>query len=142
MNRSIMALVSGGVRFPAGDMPVSPRQRKGTMKTLRGVAQRDPSGTLSIITLLAAPVAALLGKPEFAPVFVAVAAAILGLRTQVTPAKKADETVTFATTQAALAVARDLTDGSAGAAGDITGPAAAVVDLAVESTGRLVAARR
>lgn len=112
------------------------------MKALRRYAERDPSGFLSILTILAAPVAALAGHPEFAPVFVALAAAVLGLRTQVTPARKADANVEFAATQAALAVANNLTDGTAGAVGEITGPAAAVVDLALEQTGRLVAAKR
>ncbi len=112
------------------------------MRAIRRYAQRDPSGTLSFLTLLAAPVAALAGRAEFAPVFVALAAAILGLRTQVTPARRAEETTQFAATQAALAVAHNLADGTAGAVGEITGPAAAVVDLAVEQTGRLVAAKR
>lgn len=112
------------------------------MKTLRGWVQKDPSGALSLLTLLAAPVAAAIGRPEFAPVFVAVAGAVLGLRTQVTPTKKAEATATFAATQAALAVARDLTDGTAGAAGDLTAAGGAVVDMAVETAGRLAAARR
>lgn len=107
------------------------------MKTLRSFAQRDPSGTLSILALLAAPVAALVGHSEFAPVFVAVAAAILGLRTQVTPAKKAAEMTTKAATTAALEVAKNLTDGTAGAIGEITGSAAGVVDQALETVAGL-----
>lgn len=112
------------------------------MKALRRYAQRDPSGTLSIITLLAAPVAALAGKPEFAPVFVALAAAVLGLRTQVTPAKRAESNVEFASTQAALMVAQNLTDGTAGAAGELSPAAGAVIDVALENVNRLVAAKR
>lgn len=98
------------------------------MGFIRGIAQRDPSGVLSIITLLAAPVAALFGHPEFAPVFVAVAAALLGLRTQVTPQVKVQAAVDMAATQAAVEVAKNLTSDTAGAAGVVTGPAAKVVD--------------
>ncbi len=112
------------------------------MRTIHGWARKDPSGALSLVTALAAPVAALIGRPEFAPVFIALAAAVLGLRTQVTPVVKAEETRQFATTQAAVTVARDLTDGTAGDAGELTGPAAAVIDMAVETTNRLVEARR
>lgn len=106
------------------------------MNALRTFAQRDPSGTLSILTLLAAPVAALVGHPEFAPVFVAVAAAVLGLRTQVTPARKAEEQASRAAATAALEVARNLTDGTAGAAGQISDQAARVVDDALEFVAR------
>lgn len=112
------------------------------MKQIRVFAQRDPSGTLTILTILGAPIAALAGHPEFAPVFVALAAAVLGLRTQVTPARRADDNVALAATQAAMETARNLTDGTAGGAGDVTGPAAAVVDIAVETAQRLVAAKR
>lgn len=112
------------------------------MKWLRRWVTRDPSGALTVITALAGGVAGALRRPDLTGVLVVVAGAILGLRTQVTPAKRAAENTQFAATQAALAVARDLTDGTAGAAGELTGPAAAVVDMAVESTGRLVAAKR
>lgn len=112
------------------------------MKLIRGFAQRDPSGTLSILTLLAAPVAALAGHPEFAPVFVAVAAAILGLRTQVTPAKKAEATAQQAATTAAIEVAKNLTDTTAGAAGEVTGAAARVVDEALEAVTGLIGGKR
>ena len=112
------------------------------MKALKRFVERDPSGALALLTALAGAVCAAAGRPEFAPVLVAAAAAIIGLRTQVTPAKKADELIQFASTQAALATAQNLTDGTAGQVGEITGPAAAVVDLALEQTGRLVAAKR
>lgn len=98
------------------------------MSLIRGIAQKDPSGVLSILTLLAAPVAALFHHPEFAPVFVALAAAILGLRTQVTPVAKAQEATTQAATTAAIEVAKSITSDIAGAPGELTGGAAKVVD--------------
>lgn len=103
------------------------------MKLIRSFAKNDPSGTLSILTLLAAPIAALLGHPEYAPVFVAIAAAILGLRTQVTPTKKADEEKAKALTTVALEVAKNLDAAIAGGVGEITGQAARVVDEALEA---------
>lgn len=112
------------------------------MRTIRRFARKDPSGTLALLNAAAAVAAALVGYPEFAPVFVAAGVAVLGLRTQVTPTRKADETLQVATTQVALDVASNLTDGSAGTVGEITGPGAAVVDLALEHANRLVAARR
>lgn len=93
--------------------------------------QRDPSGVLSVITLAAAPIAAALGHPEFAPVFVAVAALVLGLRTQVTPTVKAAEATVQATTAVALEVARNLSDGEVGGVGQVTEAAARVVNEAL-----------
>lgn len=109
------------------------------MSLIRGIAQKDPSGILSLLTLAAAPVAALFHHPEFAPVFVALAAAILGLRTQVTPTSKAAAVTSQAAATAAIEVARNLTADTAGAAGEVTGAAAGVVDQVLEAVGGLTA---
>jgi hypothetical protein len=81
---------------------------------------------------------ALAGHPEFAPVLVAVGAAFLGVRTQVVPTGKAAEMTTMAATQAAIEVAKGLTDGTAGAVGEVTGAAAGVVDQALETVAGLI----
>lgn len=108
------------------------------MGFIQGIAKRDPSGVLSILSFLAAPVAALFHHPEFAPVFVAVAAALLGLRTQVTPVGKAQAATAEAATAAAIEVAKNLTSDTAGAAGVVTGQAAKVIDEVLGSvTGAL-----
>lgn len=102
------------------------------MGALRRLIQRDPSGIATVVNLVAAAVAAAVGRPEFAPVFVAVAGLILGVRTQVTPVAKAAEERNQALTTVALDVARNLTDGTAGAPGQINAVAAGVVDSALE----------
>lgn len=104
------------------------------MKFVKAFAQRDPSGTLSILSLVAAPIAALAGHPEFAPVFVAVAAAVLGLRTKVTPTGKAKEGIAVAAAEAATTVARDLDEVVVGTAGEVTDAARDVVSNAVDET--------
>lgn len=101
------------------------------MTAIRRLVQRDPSGVLTVVNLLAAAAAAAVGRAEFTPVFVAVAGLVLGLRTQVTPTVKAAEETAQAVTNVALEVAKNLTDGTAGAFGEITGPAARVVDDAL-----------
>lgn len=101
------------------------------MTAIRRFAQRDPSGVLTVINLVAAAVAAALGHPEFTPVFVAIAGLVLGLRTQVTPMAKANETAVAAARQAAVATAANLVDGTAGTVGEITDQATQVVNEAV-----------
>lgn len=108
------------------------------MGFIQAVAKRDPSGVLSILTFLAAPVAALFGHPEFAPVFVAVAAAILGLRTQVVPTGKAKETALEAAGEAASHVAINLTSGSAGKVGEVTDRGVVVVEDALQAASGLI----
>src|SRR5262245_6131310 len=99
------------------------------MGKLRALVKNDPSGVLTLVNVAAGAAAAALGHPEFTPVFVAVAALVLGLRTQVTPTTKADK----ALTAVALDVAKNLTVDNAGAAGEITGPAAGIIDAALEA---------
>lgn len=94
------------------------------MTAIRRLVQRDPSGVLTVVNLIAGAVAAALGRPELSGVLVVVAGLILGLRTQVTPVAKAAEQTNRAAATAALEVARNLTDGTAGAAGEISGAAA------------------
>jgi hypothetical protein len=108
------------------------------VKLVKRLAQTEPAATLAVLSWAAAAVMGLAGHPEFAPVLVAVGAALLGLRTQVVPKAKAAETTSQAATQAAMEVAKNLTDGTAGAVGEVTGAAAGVVDDALTLVGGLV----
>jgi hypothetical protein len=87
---------------------------------------------------VAGAVCAVFGKPEFTPVLVAAGLLMLGIRSQVTPVKTATETTTLAATQAAVTVAKNLTDGTAGAVGEVTGAAAGVVDDALQAVSGLI----
>lgn len=112
------------------------------MKFIRGIIQREPAASLTILSWAAGAAMALAGHPEIAPVLVAVGAAFLGLRTQVVPKGKAAEVTTMAATQAAIEVAKNLTDGTAGAVGEVTGAAAGVVDQALETVTGLIGGKR
>lgn len=111
------------------------------MTSIRRLAQRDPSGLLTVINLVAGAVAAALGRPEFTPVFVAVAGLVLGLRTQVTPVAKANETAVSAARQAAMATAANLGDGTAGRLGEVTDRGTEVINEAVGMVSDLLAKR-
>lgn len=111
------------------------------MSLIRGIAQKDPSGILSFLTLLAAPIAALFHHPEFAPVFVALAAAVLGLRTQVTPVDKARGAAVDVAAAAASSVAENLSATAAGKVGEVTERGAQVVDDAVSLATHLIAGK-
>lgn len=108
------------------------------MKFIKKLAQTEPAATLTVLSWAAAAGMGLAGYPEFAPVLVAVGAAFLGLRTQVVPKQKHEEVTTMAATQAAIEVAKGLTDGTAGAVGEVTGAAAGVVDQALETVSNLI----
>lgn len=102
------------------------------MKLIKKLAQTEPAATLAVLSWAAGAGMALAGHPEFAPVLVAVGAALLGLRTQVVPKGVAAETTAQAATQAAITVAKNLSNKTAGAVGEVTGAAAKVVDDALE----------
>ena len=108
------------------------------MKFVKKLAQQEPAATCTVISWVAGAACALFGKPEFAPILVAAGLMCLGIRTQVTPTVKAQETTTQAATQAAIEVAKGLTDGTAGAVGEVTGAAAGVVDAALERVSGLI----
>lgn len=112
------------------------------MSLIRNIVQREPAATLTILSWAAGAGCALAGHPEFAPVLVAVGAALLGLRTQVVPKGVAAAETSQAATQAAITVAKNLTDGTAGAVGEVTGPAAKVVDDALELVQGLIGRKR
>lgn len=112
------------------------------MRLVKTLAQKEPAATLAVLSWAAGAGMALAGHPEFAPVLVAVGAALLGLRTRVVPKGVAAETTQQAATQAAIEVAKNLTDGTAGAVGEVTGPAAKVVDDALELVSGLIGAKK
>jgi hypothetical protein len=112
------------------------------MGMIRRVAQNEPAATLTVLSWVAAVACGLFGHPEFSPVLVAVGALTLGVRTQVVPKAKAAEVTTQAATHAAIEVAKNLTDGTAGAVGEVTGSAAAVVDAALESVSGLLGGKK
>jgi hypothetical protein len=112
------------------------------MGTIRRVAQDEPAATLTVLSWAAAVACGLAGHAEFAPVLVAVGAAFLGVRTQVVPKGKAAEATSQAATQAAITVAKNLTDGTAGAVGEVTGAAAKVVDDALENVAGLLGGKK
>jgi hypothetical protein len=112
------------------------------VQLIRTLARKEPAATLAVLSWAAGATMALAGKPEFAPVLVAVGAALLGLRTQVVPKAKAAETTTQAATQAAMEVAKNLTDGTAGAVGELTGAAAGVVDDALALVAGLTGGKK
>lgn len=108
------------------------------MNLLRGAVQREPALTLTVLSWAAGAVCALAGRPEFAPVLVAAGAAFLGLRTQVTPVQKANETAVAAARQAATATAAHLADGTAGYPGEITDVGTQVINEAVGLVSGLI----
>lgn len=111
-------------------------------KLVRYAYEKEPAATLGLINLVAGAAVGLTGHPEFTPVLVAVALAFLGVRAKVVPTAKAAETATAAATTAAVEVAKNLTDGTAGAVGEVTGGAARVVDEALELAAGLIGGKR
>lgn len=90
-----------------------------------------PAVTMSILNLAAGGVCALIGHPEWAPVFVVVAALFLGLHTQVVSKKQANETTVKAASDAAMTTAANLTVETVGKLGEVTGDATKVATDAV-----------
>lgn len=112
------------------------------MKALRNLVAREPAVTLSIISTVAGAVCAAAGRAEYAPVLVAVAAAFLGLRTQVTPAGKARETAVQAARDAATQTAATITPDIAGLPGQVTDAAQTAVNDAVGLVSGLLGGKK
>jgi len=112
------------------------------MSFIRGIIQREPAASLTILSWAAGAAMALAGHPELTPVLVAAGAAFLGLRTQVVPKGKAEETAIQAATDAATTVASNLTATTVGTFGQITGEGAQVVDAAVGLVKDLVGGKK
>lgn len=102
------------------------------------LVRKDPSGVLTLLNLVAAAVCGAIGHPELAAALVAVAAAVLGLRTQVTPVAKANESAVQAAEAAARTVAENLGTTSAGAVGTVTDRGEQVIEDAVGLVAGLV----
>lgn len=109
---------------------------------VKKLAQREPAATAAVLSWIAGLAATLAGHEEFAPVLVAVGLAFLGVRAKVTPVVAAQETTQLASTQAALEVAKNLTDGTAGALGEVTGPATRIVDDALGTVSGLIGRKK
>lgn len=101
------------------------------LKPIRNLIRREPAATLSVLSAVAAAICGLAGRPEFAPVLAAAAAAFFGLRTQVTPAGLATETAVQAARDAATTTAANLTEATAGYHGEVTDAAVKIVNDAV-----------
>lgn len=101
------------------------------MKPIRDLIRREPAATLSVLSAVAAAICGLAGRPEYAPVLVAAGAAFLGLRTQVIPTQKANETAVQAAREAATTTASNLTEASAGYLGEVTDTATGIINNAV-----------
>ena len=101
------------------------------MKPIRDLIRREPALTLSVLSAAAGAICALAGRPEFAPVLVAAGAAFLGLRTQVVPTQKANETAVQAARDAATTTAANLDQVTVGYLGEITDQATTVINDAV-----------
>lgn len=112
------------------------------MNVIKTLAKREPAATLAVLSAVAAAVCAALGKPEFAPILVAAGAAFLGLRTQVTPATKANETALQAAREAATQTAANLNSASAGKLGEVTDTATDVVNEAVGLVSGLLGGKK
>lgn len=112
------------------------------MKALRSLVAREPAATLSVISAVAGAICAAAGHAEYAPVMVAVAAAFLGLRTQVTPVAKARETAVQAARDAAVTTASNLTEATVGYMGEVTDGATAIVNDAVGLVSGLLGAKK
>ena len=103
------------------------------MNAIRSTVQREPAAVLTVLSWLAGAACALAGHPEFAPVLVAVGAAFLGLRTQVTPNATVATVKADVALAAATQVAANLSGDTAGAAGQITDAAAGLISATVAS---------
>lgn len=99
---------------------------------MKSLFRKFPSGSLSVLNLVAGAVCALIGHRELAPVFVATAAMFMGLETQVIAKKAAKETAVKAAQDAATTTAANLTRTTVGEVGQITEDATKVVDDAVD----------
>ena len=98
------------------------------MNAVRSIIRQEPAATATVLTWLAGGICALLGRPEFAPVLVTAGLVMLGIRTQVTPVAKANETALQAARDAATQTASELTAASAGEVGKITDTAKSVIN--------------
>lgn len=108
------------------------------MKSIRDLIRREPALTLSVLSAAAGAICAIVGKPEFAPVLVAAGAAFLGLRTQVVPTAKANETAVQAAREAATTTAAHLDEGSVGLRGQVTDGAVAIINDTVSLIAGMV----
>lgn len=108
------------------------------VKLVRYAYQKEPAAALAVLNWAAGAVLGLTGHPEFTPILVAVGLAFLGVRAKVVPVGNAQE----AATTAAIEVAKNITDGTAGAVGEFTGQAAGVVDEALELVSGLIGKKK
>jgi hypothetical protein len=112
------------------------------MKFVKGIAQRDPSGVLVVLSWVAAGVCGLLGQKEYASALVAAGAGFLGLRTQVVPVSRAKTTAISAATDAATTVAANLTADTVGEVGQVTTTGEQVVADAVGLVEGLIGGKK
>lgn len=111
-------------------------------KLVRYAYRKEPAAALAVLNWLAGAVLGLTGHPEFTPVLVAVGLAFLGVRAKVVPVETANETALEAATQAAVTTAKNMTEATAGYAGEVTAGASAVIDDALALVTGLLGAKR
>lgn len=112
------------------------------IQPIRTLIRREPALTLSVLSAAAAAICGVIGKPDYTGVLVAVAAALLGLRTQVVPTQKANETAVQAARDAATTTAANLDEGTVGLRGEVTDRAVGVVNDAVALVSGLLKGKR
>lgn len=112
------------------------------MKPIRDLIRREPAATLAVLSTVAGAICGLAGHPEYSPVLVAAAAAFLGLRTQVVPTGKANETAVQAARDAATTTAANLEETTVGLRGEITDTAVGVVNDAVGLVSGLLGVKK
>lgn len=112
------------------------------VKLVRYAYRKEPAAALAVINWLAGAVLGLTGHPEFTPVMVAVGLAFLGVRAKVVPVEKSQERALEAATEAAVGTAKNLTEATAGAAGQVTMGASAVIDDVLSVVAGLIGAKK
>lgn len=108
------------------------------LKLVRAFAKNEPALSATILTWVAGAACGIAGKPDWSGVLVAAGLAMLGIRSQVVPAEKAEAGALDAARSAAQTVAEQLNSRSAGALGEITETGQQVVDDAVSAVQVLI----
>lgn len=94
---------------------------------MKNLLSREPALAGAVASLVGAIIGMVVGNEALAAALGGVVLAMLGVRQTVTPVAKADERIVNTARAAALETASRLTDGTIGAAGEVTQAAKAVV---------------
>lgn len=106
---------------------------------MRKLLAREPALAAAIAALISAVIGLVVGNPALAGALGGVVLAFLGVRQVVTPVATATAQTVEAAAAAATDTARLLTDGVAGAVGELTQPAKTIVaDVIADITNPIV----